>query len=659
MADDPKGAAERKRLSGPPTHTLMQWKPPAAATHEGLSVERLRVPAPLENDPSAQPGTSHSDSNNAELGAFAKTENLSSLSLPPPAPLVVGDIIGDRYVVEQHISSGGFGSVYRASDKQISNHQVALKLLHKPAASDEERESALRELTLIASVSHPSVVQFKDYGWRDGCLWFAMPWYRGHTLAERLAGVAGVDDGPVPMKRIEAHPIFERLAQGLAAMHDVGIHHHDIKPENVFLADIAGFSGGLPVLLDLGISTKRGEKPKGLTIEYASPETAAAALGEPVGPIGAPADVFSLALVLRNALEPSTAPAMDADNALALLQRRANVPVEPPKARELRYLKPHFARWLSLTPDERPTAEELAREFVQLIEPEERRKARVRLLRRLVPIVIVAATIVAGLWYQLRQQATVLQEQQTALTKEKQESQQIRRESETQLKQLERKNATALGTERQRLEEAIGIARSLDKQLARAERESDTLGKRVDRLVDDRSRLTNEKAVLSGERDQLARARDLLASERDGLVSDRNRLNAERNALIAQRDDLDRRADALSRERDVLSADLSMTKSEATLAKNELRTVQSELTELRNERKALSRRVSDLQEERDRIEAIRRSLERQLSALDKGRPPQQPRPSPAPEPAQPSETPSQPRPSRPTLDPTQTGPGWR
>ena len=270
------------------------------------------------------------------------------------ADKAVGSVLLERFELLSLLGVGSFGAVYRASDQQISHHQVAIKLLHNPAASEADKESALRELTLIASVSHPSVVQFKDYGWHDGRLWFAMPWYRGHTLAERLEGLAEPGVDPEPMKRSEAQPIFERIARGLAALHEVGIYHHDIKPENVFLADIAGFTGGLPVLLDLGIAAKRGEKPKGLTLEYAAPETAMAALGEtPPQPIGAAADVFSLALVLRNALDPATKPAMDADNPLAILQSRANQPIAPPSSRDLKYLKPYFTRWLSLDPTER------------------------------------------------------------------------------------------------------------------------------------------------------------------------------------------------------------------------------------------------------------------------------------------------------------------
>ena len=186
--------------------TLPQWKPPASATRDGLSGVR---------DGERPVGVSGYERTLAADG-----------SAPPPRPLLIGDIVGERYVIEQHISSGGFGAVYRASDRQIRNHQVALKLLHNPARDEQAREVALRELTLIASVSHPSVVQFKDYGWHEGRLWFAMPFYRGETLDKRFASV----DGSVPISRAEARPIFEQVAQGLAAMHQVGINHHDLKP---------------------------------------------------------------------------------------------------------------------------------------------------------------------------------------------------------------------------------------------------------------------------------------------------------------------------------------------------------------------------------------------------------------------------------------------
>ena len=136
---------QQKAPVGPPAdETLPQWKPPASATRDGLSGARVAE-------------------RSANVSGYERTMAADGSSLPP-RPLLIGDILGERYVIEQHISAGGFGAVYRASDRQIRNHQVALKLLHNPARDDQAREIALRELTLIASVSHPSVAQFKGTG---------------------------------------------------------------------------------------------------------------------------------------------------------------------------------------------------------------------------------------------------------------------------------------------------------------------------------------------------------------------------------------------------------------------------------------------------------------------------------------------------------------
>jgi serine/threonine protein kinase len=543
--------------------------------------------------------------------------------------------------------------VYRASDQQISHHQVAIKLLHNPAASEADKESALRELTLIASVSHPSVVQFKDYGWQDGRLWFAMPWYRGHTLAERLEGFhePGVD--PVPMTRSEAQPIFERIARGLAAMHDVGIYHHDIKPENVFLADIAGFAGGLPVLLDLGIAAKRGEKPKGLTLEYAAPETAMAALGEaPPQPIGAAADVFSLALVLRNALEPSTKPPMDADNPLAILQSRANQPIPPPSSRDLKYLKPHFTRWLSLDPTERPSAAEFAEQLSVLIEPEERRKAQARLMRRLVPVILIAGGLVAALAFQLQRTESVVKAKETQikqaqdqLTQGEAERERLEQEADAELRELKRRSDTALGKERQDLANTIRTMTDLKTKLRASQNEADTRQRRVERLTDERNTLAQEKVALSAERDELTRRTQALTRERDAALADRSRISGELAALQTDRDNLDRRAEGLQRERDALASDLSTRKSELSLAKSELQRIERELADAKNERRELQRKSDELEKERDRIDAIRRALERQLAN----------KPSSGGDAKPNSPEPEKPRPTRPTAQPGQTG----
>ena len=167
---------------------------------------------------------------------------------PRPPVLEAGSLIANRYEIEGLLGAGTFADVYRARDRDVTDHVVALKMLRRRSADQRSVDTALRELQLIASVFHPSVVQLKDHGWYEGHLWFVMPLYRGETLAQRLERK--------PLSRREARDIFEVLAEALAAMHRAGVRHQDIKPDNVFLASIGPDDQDaarlLPVLLDLG-----------------------------------------------------------------------------------------------------------------------------------------------------------------------------------------------------------------------------------------------------------------------------------------------------------------------------------------------------------------------------------------------------------------------
>ncbi|MCP4676575.1 MAG: protein kinase [Deltaproteobacteria bacterium] len=471
----------------------------------------------------------------AKVGAFGET--------------LAGDtIIGERYVIEQHISSGSFGAVYKARDESIDNHAVALKVLHGQSTTEKARETALRELQLIASVSHPSVVQFKDYGWIGDTLWFTMPWYDGTTLDQRLASREKGEQSS--LSRIEARPIFERLAHGLAAMHEVGVFHSDIKPENIFLATVSGFEGGLPVLLDLGIAAKRGEKPTGFTAQYVSPETASAAAGEQVFEIGAAADVFSLALALRNALEPETATSFDG-NHFDFLKSRATKPVEPPKSRDLRYLASSFRRWLSVDPDKRPTAKAFADELSELTVPEDRRQSRIQLARRLVPIVLLAGALVSMLVYQLTRKEEQLIEQEERLSetneelsKKSIEADLLAYETAEQQEQLKTESARAAKSERK--------AKKLDRKLERTSKAQSELSLQLDELQVVHLDLLAQHEALNEEINELRGERDGLTAERGELLATNKTLQTERDELQKARDTAKTEIDTLKKQNDII-----------------------------------------------------------------------------------------------------------
>jgi serine/threonine protein kinase len=307
--------------------------------------------------------------------------------------LFTGIVLDGRYRLDKRVGEGAFGEVYRATDTHVPGHVVALKLLHQPATSEEMRQNALRELQLIASVFHPSIVQFKDHGWHEGRLWFVMPWYEGESLESRMR--------KAPLTRAAAHRIFTSLARALAAMHAAGIRHQDVKPENVLLARIktSATDVELPVLLDLGVAAKEAEILIAGTPTYFAPEVAARFAGITDAPkIGPKADVFSLALALRNALDPTLEESIGESVEVFIARRALRAPY-PPRSGDLAYLAPKFARWMDVDPAKRPDANQLAEELDALLEPEAKRARRRAIAALVLPMLAVVLGAIGAFGY--------------------------------------------------------------------------------------------------------------------------------------------------------------------------------------------------------------------------------------------------------------------
>jgi eukaryotic-like serine/threonine-protein kinase len=419
--------------------------------------------------------------------------------------LVSGSIVGGRYAVERRVGVGSFGDVYRATDTEVENHVVALKLLHQPAIGDAARQAALKELRSIASVFHPSIVQFKDHGWHEGRLWFVMPWYEGETLAERIERK--------PLDRREARRIFQPLAEALDAMHAAGIRHQDVKPENIFLAELPGFGEGsaLPILLDLGVAAKEAEMVVAGTPTYFAPEVAAQfAQAEVRPPLSPKADVFSLALSLRNALEPEGKEEIPEDEVEAFIAARAVERLRSPKSRELRYLREHFERWLALDPATRPTAAELARELEVLEEPERRRARRRTRLATALPLLSVAAVIAFLVTSVFRAHVTE-REREAALAR-------------AQIEDL----AEDLEATKQRSREVEERRRRIADEYERSQLSRQELSRRIARLESDQQRVDAQNRALTARIDA---TRELLGSAQQSLVARGEEIRRERAKL--------------------------------------------------------------------------------------------------------------------------------
>lgn len=176
-----------------------------------------------------------------------------------PAPdLPAGSVMGGFEILGE-LGRGGMGVVYKARDRRLGR-LAALKFL-AVSSSPGARERLIAEARAAAALDHPNIASVFQVGEApDGRLFIALACYEGETLADRLAR------GPIPAP--QATDIATQLAAGLAAAHEAGLVHRDVKPANVFLTD-----SGVVKLLDFGIASQAGDRGEATgTVAYMSPE---------------------------------------------------------------------------------------------------------------------------------------------------------------------------------------------------------------------------------------------------------------------------------------------------------------------------------------------------------------------------------------------------
>ncbi len=156
-----------------------------------------------------------------------------------------------EYTIEEVLGEGGSAIVYAARSRVAD---VALKVLRVDALTTPRQKARfLDEARLLAQVQHPSVVAVLDAGTLpDGRPFIAMPRLAGETLAARLARG--------PLAPAPALRLFEAIAEGVAAIHEAGLVHRDLKAENVFLTE-----DERPIVLDLGIAREAEGAPSTTT----------------------------------------------------------------------------------------------------------------------------------------------------------------------------------------------------------------------------------------------------------------------------------------------------------------------------------------------------------------------------------------------------------
>src|SRR3989475_9892667 len=155
-----------------------------------------------------------------------------------------GTSVGSYQIVTS-LGAGGMGEVYRARDTKLGR-DVAIKVLPAAFSSDAERLRRFeQEAQAAGAQNHPNGLVIFHIGTHQGAPYIASELLEGETLRERMAGAA------LPQRKALDYAL--QIARGLAAAHEKGIVHRDIKPDNVFITN-----DGRAKILDFGLAKLTG-----------------------------------------------------------------------------------------------------------------------------------------------------------------------------------------------------------------------------------------------------------------------------------------------------------------------------------------------------------------------------------------------------------------
>ena len=264
-----------------------------------------------------------------------RTGPQTGLQTGPRAAAAAAPPLAGRYELQAIVGAGGTGVVYRALDRTLGE-TVAVKVLRPEllAADPAARERLAEELRLTRRVSHRNVVRTHDLGEADGVAFITMEYVAGPSL-DALLRARGALPGAAVLG------IGKQLARGLAAAHEQGVLHGDLKPANLLVGP-----GGVLKVTDFGVArlvrtagaaSVAGERAAG---ERATPQLAGAVLGTPqyMAPellLGAApdvrADLYAAGMVLRECMTGETP--FDGDTPMAFLTHKLDEPAHAARPR--------------------------------------------------------------------------------------------------------------------------------------------------------------------------------------------------------------------------------------------------------------------------------------------------------------------------------------
>ncbi|HSK05611.1 MAG TPA: serine/threonine-protein kinase, partial [Kofleriaceae bacterium] len=232
----------------------------------------------------------------------------------------VGKVIDGRYEIQARIGEGGMGVVYKA--RQISiDRVIALKMLNQQMAGDPQWvQRFYNEAKACSRLQHPNTIRMFDFGQTsDQRLFMTMEFLDGVSLRGAL------QSGPLAPHRVVK--ILIQCCASLAEAHSIGIIHRDIKPDNVFLLNMAG-SPDFVKLLDFSVAKLlEGDRMKtqaGVvfgTPQYMSPEQGRGL------PLDARSDLYALGILAFEMLT-GMVPFHD-ENPMTVIQMHLHTAIPP------------------------------------------------------------------------------------------------------------------------------------------------------------------------------------------------------------------------------------------------------------------------------------------------------------------------------------------
>jgi serine/threonine-protein kinase len=235
----------------------------------------------------------------------------------------VGKVIDGRYEIQARIGEGGMGVVYKARQTSI-DRVIALKMLNQQMAQDPTWvQRFYNEAKACSRLQHPNTIRMFDFGQTtDGRLFMTMEFLDGVGLRTAL------QNGPMAPQRVVK--ILIQCCASLAEAHSIGIIHRDIKPDNVFLLNMAG-SPDFVKLLDFSVAKLLQEGDRMSTqagVVFGTPQYMSPEQGRGM-PLDARSDLYALG-VLAFEMITGNVPFHD-ENPMTVIQMhlRSEVPPMP------------------------------------------------------------------------------------------------------------------------------------------------------------------------------------------------------------------------------------------------------------------------------------------------------------------------------------------